>query len=54
MLGLRFKEVFISPGMYLVYVKEMLNSWATQGKIILRDWEDLATAILEVHPQLLW
>ena len=50
----RFKEAAISYGKHPSYVKQMLNSWATQNIIIPQDWKDLATAILEVGSHLQW
>ena len=35
MIDLRyFKEAMISYGMYIPYVKQILNNWTTQNKII--------------------
>jgi hypothetical protein len=48
----RFKEAIISYVINSPYVKQILNSWATQNRIILPDWKDIATAILETGPQL--
>ena len=50
----RFKEEIISYGMHAPYVKQILNSWATQNRVILQDWKDLATAISETGSQLQW
>ena len=36
---------------HLPYLKQMLNSWATQYTIIPQDWKDLATAIVAATPQ---
>ena len=38
MLDIEFKEAIISYGMYLPYVKQILNSWAVQNRVILQDW----------------
>ena len=46
--------MFISDGVNLSCVKQMLNLWTTQNIIISQDWKDLAAAILEAHPQLQW
>ena len=55
MLDLKiFKEAVVSCGMHSPFVKEMLNSQATQDRIILQDWKDIAAAILEASPQLQW
>lgn len=35
-------------------VKQMLNSWAPQNRIILQDLKDLITVLLEAAPQLQW
>ena len=40
--------------MHLPYVKQILNNWATQNRIIPQDWKGLVTAILEAGPQLKW
>ena len=48
----RFKAAVTSYGINSPYVKQMLNSWATQNRIIPQDWKDLASAILEAGPQL--
>ena len=36
------------------YVRQMLNIWATQSRIILQGWKDLAAAVLEAGSQLQW
>jgi hypothetical protein len=43
----RFKKEIISP-----YVKQKLNSWATQNSFILQDWKNLATALSKAGSQL--
>lgn len=32
----------------------MLNSWATQNRIITQDWKGLSTAMSEAGTQLQW
>ena len=53
MIDLRwFKEAMISYRTHSPYVKQILNNWATQNRIIPQDWKRLITAILETGPQL--
>ena len=40
--------------MHLPYVKQILNNWATQNRIIPQDWKGLVTAVLEAGWQLQW
>ena len=35
-------------------MRQIINNWATQNKIIPQDWTDLMTAIYEAGPQLQW
>ena len=49
-----FKEAMISYGMHSPSVRQILNNWATQNRIIPQDWKGLVTAILEAGPQLQW
>ena len=35
-----------SYGNHLPYVKQILNNWATQNRIIPQDWERLVTAAM--------
>jgi hypothetical protein len=42
----RFKEAMVTYSMQSPYVKQILNNWATQNHIILKDWKDLISAIL--------
>lgn len=48
----RFKEAVVWYDMNSPFVKQMLNSWATQNRFILQDWKDLAAAILKFGPHL--
>lgn len=50
----RFKEDVVSYGMHSPFVKWILNSWATQNRIIPQEWKDLVAATLEAGPQLQW
>lgn len=50
----RIKGAIVSYGMCSSFVEQILNSWATQKKIIPKDWKDLITALLESAPQLHW
>lgn len=34
------------------YLKQILPSWTTQNRVIPQYWNNLATAILELGPQL--
>jgi hypothetical protein len=42
----------MSYGMHSLYVKQILNLWATQNRIIPQGRKDLATEVSEVEPQL--
>jgi hypothetical protein len=42
-----FKEAIFSYEMHLPYVKQILNNWATQNRIITQDLKGLVTAVLE-------
>lgn len=33
-------------GLHSLCIKKVLNNWATQNHIILKDWKDLISAIL--------
>lgn len=44
--------MIILYGIYSPYVKQTLNSWATQNIIIPQDWKHLVTTILDAGPQL--
>lgn len=48
----RFKEADLSYGIHSSYVKQILNSWTTENRIIPQDWKDLTIAILKACPQL--
>ena len=50
----RFKEAVILHAILSPYINQMLNTWATQNRIIPQDWKDLATAISKSGPQLQW
>ena len=53
MLDLRkFKEAVVSCGMHSPYVKQILNSWATQNSIVPQNCKDLVMALLEADFQL--
>lgn len=55
MLDLKtFKEAIVSYVLHSPFVRKMLNSWATQSRIIPKDWTDLITAVLGSAPQLQW
>ena len=54
MLDLRRFEEAVIHSVHSLYFKQMLNSWATQNRIIPQDWKDLVTAILETGPLLQW
>lgn len=45
-------EVVISYAIHTPCVKQILNSWATQSRIVPTDWKVLETAILKVDPLL--
>lgn len=45
-------EVVISYAIHTQCVKKILNSWATQSRIVPTDWKVLETAILKVGPLL--
>lgn len=41
-IGLKwFKELMVVYGMYSLYVRQNLNNWATQNRIISKDWKKL-------------
>jgi hypothetical protein len=42
-----FKEAMLLYAIYSPYVKQILNNWATQNKIIPQDCKRLVRAILE-------
>ena len=50
----RFKEVIVSYGIHLPFVKQMLNSWLVCNRIIPKDWIELVKGVLEPGPQLQW
>ena len=55
MINIRhFKEAIISYEMHSPYVKQILNNWATQNRIIPQDWKGLVEAILKTSSQLQW
>ena len=41
-------------GMHSPYVKQILNNWATQNRIIPKSWKGLVMAVLETGLQLQW
>lgn len=41
-----FKEAMLLYAIYSPYVKQILNNWATQNRIIPQDWERLVTAAM--------
>lgn len=45
-------KVVISYVIHTPCVKQILNSWATQSRIVPTDWKVLETAILKVGPLL--
>ena len=45
---------FRTCGMHLSYVTKIVNPLTTQNRIILEDWKNLATAIMEAGIQLQW
>ena len=47
-----FKEAIVSYGLHSSFVKEMLNNWATQHRVIPQDWKGLVLAVLEAGQQL--
>jgi hypothetical protein len=47
-----FKEAIVSYGLHSSFVKEMLNNWATQHRVIPQDWKGLVSAVLEAGQQL--
>lgn len=50
----RFEEAVVSYDKHSTYVKQTLNSWATQNRNIPQDWKELATEILKAGPHLQW
>lgn len=44
----------VAYGMYLAYVRQVINNWAMQTRIRPQDRKDLMAAILEAGPQLKW
>jgi hypothetical protein len=55
MIALRhFKEAMISYMMHSPYVKQILNNWATQSRIIPQDWKGLVITILKAGLKLHW
>ena len=49
-----FKEPMVSHWVNLSCVKQVLNSWATQNIIILQDWKEVVTAVVDVDQKLQW
>nr|CDQ07277.1 Bm11540 [Brugia malayi] len=50
----KFKESVTNFGMHSPFVKQMLTSWSIKSRVIPKDWEDMAKAILEPGPYLQW
>lgn len=48
----RSKEKAASYEMHSSCEKQILDSWATQDRIIHQDWKNMTTAILEACPKL--
>jgi hypothetical protein len=46
-----FKEAMISYGMHSPSVRQILNNWATQNRLISQAWKVFVTAVLETGPQ---
>ena len=49
-----FKEAMISYGVHSPYVKQILNNWATQNRIILQDWKEVVIAVVDADQKLQW
>jgi hypothetical protein len=51
-----FKEAFytILYGMHSLYMKQTLDNWDIQNRIIPHDWKRLLTAVPVARPQLQW
>ena len=55
MIDLRcFSEAVTSYRIHSLYVKQILNNWATQNRIIPQDWKGLVTAVLETGLLMQW
>ena len=49
-----FKQAVVSYRKHKTYVKQILNNWATQNRIIPQDWKGLVTTVLETGSQMQW
>lgn len=50
----KVKEAVVAYGMHLLYVRQVLNNWATQNSYSETRLKDLMTVILEASSQLQW
>lgn len=50
----RLKGAVVAYGMPSPYVRQILNLWATQNRVIPQECEGPMAAILEASSQLLW
>lgn len=49
-----FKEAVVLHGLHSFFVKEMLNNWAVQHRVIPQGWKWVVSAVLEASQQLRW
>ena len=55
MLDLKhLKEAIMLYGLHSPFVKEILNNWAMQHRVIPQDWMEGVSALLESGLQLQW
>lgn len=47
-----FKQSMALYGLHSPCIKEMVNNWVTQPRVIPQDWKGLISAVLEAEQQL--